>query len=149
MTLPGAETMKAGIRGVDCLFRPLSCACSISSRMPLTVPLVRRDMSTDGEDGELLSGGVCVCRERVLELDLERDCVWTGFPPNDRLAELLVIARRACSQKGGRSRNTLAERSGRPRQSNTGCVGCLVAGWLILCRSYSHLGKPRVNTSLS
>jgi hypothetical protein len=58
-------------------------------------------MSTDGEDGELLSGGVCVCRERVLELDLERDCVWRGFPPNDRLAELLVIARRACSQKGG------------------------------------------------
>lgn len=104
MTLPGAETMKAGIRGLDCLFLPLICVRSISSRMPLTVarPLARSDMSTDGEDGELLSEGVCVCGEVLLELDLECVwCVWRGFPPNDRLVELLVIARRACSRGGG------------------------------------------------
>jgi hypothetical protein len=70
--------------------------------MPLTVarPLVREDMSAEGEEGELLSVGVCICREVVLELDLERDSVWRGFPPNDRLVELSVIARRACSQEG-------------------------------------------------
>ena len=130
MTLPGAETMKAGIRGVDCLFLSLSWVRSISSRMPLTVarplvPLVRKAMSTEGEDGELLSEGVCICREVVLELDLEWVSVWRGFALNDRLVELPVIARRACSQEGAAKLKYSVgewERSGNPRQSDTRSV---------------------------
>lgn len=96
--------MKVGIRGVDCclfFLVPLSWVRSTPSLIPFTDSRLRSDMSTEGEDGELLEEGVCICWEVLLELDLEWVffSVCRGFPPNDRLVELLVIARRACSRK--------------------------------------------------
>jgi hypothetical protein len=114
ITLPGAETMKAGIIGVDCFlswaksllpfFVPLIWVRSRFSPIPLTVPglLTRRDISTGGEGGGLLSDGVSIGGEVVPELVLERACVWRGFPLNDRLVEVLVIARRAYSRRRGK-----------------------------------------------
>lgn len=133
MTLPGAETIKAGIRGVDCRFLPLICGRSKSSWMSLTIarPLVRSDMSTDGEDGELLSVGVRICGKLLLELDLECDCcIWRGFPRNDRLVEGPVIARRACSRGAARQiYSGEGRRAGLPRQSDTGRCS-VTGGWL-------------------
>jgi hypothetical protein len=95
--------MKAGISGLDCclfFLVALGLVRSRSSLIPLVVPELppRRAMSTKGEDGALVSEGVFI-RDVVLELDLECVCVWRGLPPNDRLVEALVIARRAYSIK--------------------------------------------------
>jgi len=109
MTLPGAETMKGGIIGVDCflssgtrswaLIEPLIFVFAISSLIPLTarLPLGRGGISKGGEVEGLVSDGVSICcRDVVLELDRECDLVLRGFPPNDFLG-LLVIAQLACS----------------------------------------------------
>lgn len=100
--------------------------------MPLTVarPLVRKDMSAVGDGGELLLVGVCICREVVLELDLEWDSVWRGFPPNDRLVELLVIARRACLQEGQRRRFISSVEEGVYCTKVTQRKSCFGCGWL-------------------
>jgi hypothetical protein len=87
MTLPGADTIKAGIIGVDCfLFRgallrvlplalplPLTSIFSISSVRALTdcVPFMRGGISKDGEEEGLVSEGVSISSEVVLELDRE------------------------------------------------------------------------------
>jgi hypothetical protein len=83
MTLPGADTIKAGIIGVDCFLskgiplraflEPLTSVFSMSSIRALTdcAPFVRGGMSKDGEAEGLVSEGVSICREVVLELDRE------------------------------------------------------------------------------
>jgi hypothetical protein len=83
MTFPGAETINAGIIGVDCFLskgplfdflEPLRFAFSIPSLIPFTawVPFVRGGISRDGEVEGLLSEGVSIWTEIVvLELDRE------------------------------------------------------------------------------
>jgi len=116
MTLPGAETMKAGIIGLDC-FRlkgepvlpilpclvPLRCVRSMSPVTLPTVsgPLVRGGISKEREDDGLVSEGVLICGEVALEPDVEYTFVFSGVPPSDRRVELLVIARCACSWERG------------------------------------------------
>jgi hypothetical protein len=75
--------MKAGIIGVDCFLsrgiplrvflEPLTSVFSMSSVIPLTecAPFMRDGMSRDGEADGLVSEGVSICREVVLELDRE------------------------------------------------------------------------------
>ena len=112
--------MKAGIMGVDCFLskgiprrvflEPLSSVFSISSVIPLTdcVPFIRGGMSRDGEADGLVSEGVSICSEVVLELDRECVFVLRGLPPNERLGELLVIA---CSAGSSLASNTFDQRS--------------------------------------
>jgi hypothetical protein len=75
--------MNAGIIGVDCFlsigipFRlfldPLTSVFFMSSVVPLTdcAPFMRGGISREGEAEGLVSDGVSICREVVLELDLE------------------------------------------------------------------------------
>jgi hypothetical protein len=60
-------------------------------------------MSRDGETEGLVSEGVSICRDVVLELDRECVFVFKGFPPKDLLVWLLVIA---CSSGSGSSFKT-------------------------------------------
>jgi hypothetical protein len=96
MAFPGAETMNAGIMGVDCFLssgaplldflEPLIVVFSISSLIPFTawVPFVRGGISIEGEVEGLLSEGVPICTEMVvLELDREWGFVFIGFPVDD------------------------------------------------------------------
>jgi hypothetical protein len=53
---------------------------------------MRDGISKDGEGEGLVSEGVSMSREAVLELDREWDFVFRGFPPNGLLDVLLVIA---------------------------------------------------------
>jgi hypothetical protein len=83
MTFPGAETINAGIMGVDCFLsngplldflEPLRLAFSIPSLIPFTawIAFVRGGISIEGEVEGLLSDGVSICTEIVvLELDRE------------------------------------------------------------------------------
>jgi hypothetical protein len=96
--------MKAGIIGVDCFLSigiplrvflaPLISVFAISSVRPLTAcaPFVRGGISREGEAEGLVSEGVSICREVVLELERECVFVFKGFPPKDLLVWLLVIA---------------------------------------------------------
>jgi hypothetical protein len=52
-------------------------------------------MSREGEGEGLVSEGVSINNDVVLELDREWDFVLRGFPPNDRRDWLLVIAQSA------------------------------------------------------
>ncbi len=75
--------MKGGIIGVDCFlsrgiplrvfFEPLTSTFSMSSAIPLTawVPFMWDGMSRDGEAEGLVSEGVSICSDVVLELDRE------------------------------------------------------------------------------
>jgi hypothetical protein len=104
MTFPGAETMNGGIIGLDCFlfnglflfFTPLiSVAAILSVKLSVSVrPLARGGTSSDGEGEGLVSEGVSITNEVVLELDREWDFILRGFPPNDRRDWdwLLVIA---------------------------------------------------------
>ena len=82
MTFPGADTINAGIIGVDCFlskplldfFEPLIVVFSISLLIPFTawIPFVRGGISIEGDVDGLLSDGVSICTEIVvLELDRE------------------------------------------------------------------------------
>ena len=73
---------------------PLTSMCAISSVRELIefAPFMRGPISTDGDEDGLVSEGVSICREVVLELDRECVFVLRGFPPNDLLVWLLVIA---------------------------------------------------------
>ena len=84
MAFPGAETIKAGIIGVDCFLswgdvlldflEPLILVFSISSMTPFVVrdPLMRGSIPISGDVEGLLSAGVSICTETVvLELDRE------------------------------------------------------------------------------
>jgi len=98
MTLPGAETMKAGIIGDDCFLSrgillftvPLTLG---PSEAPFAiVTLARGDISSVGEGAGLESEGVSICRDVVVVvvvLELERECA--AFALEDRLVEVLVI----------------------------------------------------------
>lgn len=79
MAFPGAETMKAGIIGVDCflfnpllVLEPLMLVSSISSLIPFTEPFMRGAISMEGELDGLLSEGVSIWTEIVV-LELERE----------------------------------------------------------------------------
>jgi hypothetical protein len=90
--------MKAGIIGVDCflsrgipflvLLAPLISAFAISSVRALAdcAPFVRGGISWDGDVEGVVSKGVSICTEVVLELDREWVFfVLRGVPPNDLL----------------------------------------------------------------
>ena len=104
MTLPGADTINAGIIGLDCFlsrailpffFVPLICVLAIPSLTPLTplvplVPLVRGGISRRGEVEGLESEGVSIARLVVLDPEREWVFVVIGCPPNDLLVVLVI-----------------------------------------------------------
>jgi hypothetical protein len=86
MTLPGADTMKVGIIGEDCFLSrfiprrvflfPLISVCAIVSVTSATacapfIPFVLADISKEGEGEGLVSEGVSMAKDAVLELDRE------------------------------------------------------------------------------
>ena len=94
--------MKVGIIGLDCFlciglllfFVPLISVVAIFSLISTNSawPFVRGGISKEGDGEGLVSDGVSICWEVVLELDLECDFVLRGFPPNDLLFVVLLIA---------------------------------------------------------
>lgn len=100
MTLPGAETIKVGIIGVDCFLSrfiprrvflfPLISVFAIVSVTSATVcvpftPFVLADISKEGDGDGLVSEGVRMAKDVVLELDREYVLILSGVPPKDLL----------------------------------------------------------------
>tara|TARA_R110002060_G_scaffold23397_9_gene31660 strand:+ start:854 stop:1138 length:285 start_codon:yes stop_codon:yes gene_type:complete len=93
MTFPGAETMNEGIIGDDCFLLPLTGLrgflepwMSVFSRASVISTIcVRGGISSEGEGEGLVSEGVSIGMEVVLELEREWVLVFRGFPPNVRL----------------------------------------------------------------
>ena len=104
MTFPGADTMKAGIMGLDCFlskaFRdflePFIPVWDTSSVIAFGGVSGRVGIYTVGEGHGLVSDGVSSAQEVVLEPDGEY-LTLTAFPPNDLRLEVLVIAPPASS----------------------------------------------------
>jgi hypothetical protein len=95
MTFPGAETIKAGIIGTDIFLSlgilrgfldPLTPSCDISSVGQVGVRLFEFGIISEiGEGKGLVSDGVSIPSEAVLEFDGDGGFSLRVFPPDDFL----------------------------------------------------------------